>query len=242
MNKTLLGALALLPFGVLASPLHSQTVADVRYDVVFTAETAARREIHVEMSFEVSSDAPVALSLPAWTPGAYELSDFAKNLRAVWARQSGSEIRWDKADFDTWRVYPNGRGQVTIGFDYLADELDNSAAWAKPDFAFFNGTNLFFFPEGGDLGFESIVTFHTEPGWRVATGLTALSASEYTASDYHELVDMPTFVGLFDLDSARVDDHWQRLATYPAGAMAGAPRSTLWDQIHRMMPPMEAVF
>jgi predicted metalloprotease with PDZ domain len=231
---------AMLGF-VLAPALHAQSIADVRYDVVFNAETALRREIHVEMSFDVSSDAPVLLSLPAWTPGSYELDDHAKNVRGLWARQDGSEIRWDKADFDTWRVRPSGPGQVTVGFDYLADALDTGSAWARPDFTFFNGTNLFFFPDDGDLSFESIVTFHTDDDWSVATGLTPLSSREYTARSYHELVDNPTFVGSFDLDSLEIGGRWYRLATYPAGSMAGASRSTLWDQIESMMPPMEAV-
>jgi len=209
--------------------------------VRFDAETAARREIHVEMSFTVSDADVVSLSLPSWTPGAYEEDDFARNVRGVQARQDGVEIRWDLADFDTWRVYPIGPGEVTIAFDYQADELDNQAAWSKPDFVFFNGTNLFLFPEGGDLSFPSRVTFHTEPDWRVATAMTSLSPLEYTAADYHELVDKPAFVGRFDIDSMNIDGHWHRLATYPEGALAGAARSTLWDQLGKMMPPLEAV-
>lgn len=246
MITRLLGALALLSalgsMPGLPPHLGAQQISDVRYDVAFNAETAARREIHVEMTFDVDGDGPVALSLPAWTPGSYDLDDYARNVRGLWARQDGSEIRWDKADFDTWRVYPDGSGQITVGFDYLADELDTGSSWAMQDFVFFNGTNLFFFPEGQDLSFDALVTFHTEDDWRVATGLPSLSTREYTASDYHQLVDNPTFIGRFDLDSLRVDDRWYRLATYPPGIMQGAPRATLWDEIERMMPPMTDVF
>jgi predicted metalloprotease with PDZ domain len=131
---------------------------------------------------------------------------------------------------------------VTIGFDYIADELDNGNAWTRPDFAFFNGTNLFPFPEGETLEFASEIVVHTEADWGVATGLTAgPGALTYSAADYHELVDMPTFVGRFDIDSTRIGDIWYRLATYPQGLMAGQDRSLLRDQIVRMMPPMEAV-
>jgi predicted metalloprotease with PDZ domain len=238
-------ALALLASGAAgpwpSASLTAQEIANVRYDVVFNTQTALRREIHVEMSFEVTNASPVALSLPAWTPGAYELDDYARNVRGLWARQDGGEIRWDKADYDTWRVYPTGRGEVTVGFDYVADDLDTDDAWSSPDFTYFNGTNVFFFPEGGDLAFESIVTFHTEADWRVATGLRSLSTSEYAANDYHELVDQPTFVGRFDLDSMQLGERWFRLASYPQGTLAGGARSLLWDQIERMMPPMEAV-
>jgi len=243
VTKRLLAALALISATApwTTAPVEAQTIADVRYDVVFNTETARRREIHVEMTFAVDGDTPVALSLPSWTPGAYELDDFAKNVRGVWARQDGAEIRWDMADFDTWRVHPTGRGEVTVGFDYLADELDTDSSWSSQDFTYLNGTNLFLFPEAGDLSFGSIVTFHTEADWRVTTGLTALSTRQYAAADYHELVDKPTFIGRFDLDSMRVEDRWYRLATYPEGMMAGAPRSLLWDQIRRMMPPMADV-
>jgi len=225
----------------MASPASAQSIDDVRYDVVFNARTAQRREIHVEMTFAVERGGTVALSLPAWTPGSYELDDYVRNVRGVWARQDGAEIRWDMADFDTWRVYPTGPGEVTVGFDYLADVLDPDDAWARPDFTYFNGTNLFLFPENGDLSFPSVVTFHTEPDWKVATGLTAVSPVEYTAADYHELVDKPTFVGRFDLDSMQIGEQWYRVASYPQKVLAGTNRSLLWDQIQRMMPPMEAV-
>jgi predicted metalloprotease with PDZ domain len=62
------------------------------------------------------------------------------------------------------------------------------------------------------------------------------------ASNYHDLVDMPFFVGRFDLDSARIVDRWVRLASYPAGAVAGAQRIVAWDQLKRVIPPETAVF
>lgn len=218
-------------------------ISNVRYDVSFDSETAARREIHVEMSFDVADAEEVSLSLPAWTPGSYELDNFARNVSDVWAREDGEDVRWDMQDYDTWRVYPRGAGRVTIGFDYTADQLDNGNAWSQPDFAFFNGTNLFLFPEDSDLGFHSDVVIHTEDDWRVTTGLTLGSAPrEFTADSYHQLVDMPTFVGRFDLDSLQIDGAWYRLATYPEGTMAGRAREVIWDQIRKMMPPMEDVF
>lgn len=262
-------------------------VTEIRYDVTWDRETAERQEIHVEMSFRVDDAEPVVLSLPAWTPGSYELDDFAQNVRSVEARQDGAGIFWDKADHDSWRVHPTGPGRVTLAFDYLADALDVGSTWSAPDFAFFNGTTLLPFPEGSGLEFGSEVRIHTEADWAVATGLrpdesasmsgatatgapagdgpgpggtgsmsraaTAASGDgaggdrgarrswAYEADGYHELVDMPTFVGAFDVDSLRIDGRWYRLATYPEGALEGEPRELLWDQIEAMMPPMAAV-
>jgi predicted metalloprotease with PDZ domain len=55
-------------------------------------------------------------------------------------------------------------------------------------------------------------------------------------------VDMPFFVGRFDIDSVQISGRWTRMATYPAGAIAGAARAVMWDQIQRMIPPQVAVF
>lgn len=226
-----------------AAAIPSPATSNVRYDVTFDAVTAGRREIHVEMSFDVDAAGPVALSFPAWTPGSYEMDDYARNVRNVSARLGEAGIHWDKADYDTWRVHPAGAGRVTFAFDYHAESLDVGSSWSTDDFAFFNGTNLLPFLEETPNEPGAEVFVHTEPDWAVATGLTPASGRHaYTASSYDELVDMPTFVGRFDVDSTQVEGIWYRLATYPTSALAGDARSTLWQQIQGMIPPMAAVF
>ncbi len=224
-------------------PDVSAVVSDVAYSVEFTRATAVQRTLKVSMTMSVKSREPLLLSLPAWTPGAYELSYFARHVSAFEAQGDGKALTWDKLDYDTWRVQANGAKQVVVRFDYRADSLDNAMAWSKPDFAFFNGTNLFLAPEGRPALFPAKVTIRTDEGWKVATGMNGGGASrEYTAPDYHDLVDMPFFVGAFDLDSAQVQGRWMRLATYPAERFAGDDRKTLWDQLTRMVPPMSNVF
>ena len=246
MRKGIGSVIAVALLGLVgAHAVAAQTgdIENVRYEVTYDRSTAANREIHVEMSFDVDSDAPVRLSLPSWTPGSYELDHFAQNIRNVSATQAGQPVDWDKTDFDTWRVAPPRTGRVTLAYDYLADALDVGSAWTAPDLAAFNGTNLFMFPEGQDLDFDAEIRVSTEPDWGVATGLTpGAGARTYTADHYDELVDMPTFVGDFDLDSLRIDGKWYRLATYPSGVMAGGDREMMWDHIEAMMPPMSDVF
>jgi predicted metalloprotease with PDZ domain len=226
-----------------ADTLRSAALADVDYQVTFDRQTARSRSIGVEMSFRTSGSEPVLLSLPAWTPGSYELDNYARNVQNFSARAGGEALRWDKVDYDTWRVRPLGAGEVTVSFDYRADSLDTGNSWATPDFAYFNGTNLFLYPEGRGLAFDSRVSIRTEPGWRVATGMTpGAGPNEYVAADFHEVVDMPTFIGRFDVDSAVIDGVLHRLATYPEGLVAGDPRATIWEQLRGMMPAMAEVF
>ncbi|MGH7508840.1 MAG: PDZ domain-containing protein [Gemmatimonadales bacterium] len=225
------------------APARSAAISDIRYQVTFDSTTAQQRTIEVVMSFQVAGTGPVLLSLPAWTPGAYEINNFARWVLGFTAAAGDEPLDWDKLDYDTWRIQPGTARSVSVRFDYLADTLDNAMSWTRPDFAFFNGTNLLFYPEGRGFDFPATLTITTKPEWKVATGMKrAPGANAYSAGDYHELVDMPFFVGRMDYDSMQVSGRWNRLATYPAGSLTGSARQQFWDQIVRMMPPQEAVF
>jgi predicted metalloprotease with PDZ domain len=223
-------------------PLRSAPVAAMRFDVTFGGVEAIASTIDVRVRFRVEGREPVLLSMPAWTPGAYEIADFAKQVSGFAARQGGRELRWDKVDPDTWRVIPSARGDVEISYKVRADTLDASRAWSREDFGFFNGTTAFLLVEGRpEVGAE--VRIHTERAWRVATGMTpGDSARRYVARDVHDLMDHPFFIGRFDLDSVMVADKWMRLATYPVGSVGGQRRATLWDALARSVPPIVDAF
>jgi predicted metalloprotease with PDZ domain len=171
------------------------------------------------------------------------LGNFARFVLRFSAAAGAKALDWDKLDYDTWRIDPAGARSMTVRFDYRADSLGNALAWSRPDFAFFNGTNLFLYPEGRGYGFPATVTVKTQPGWQVATGMQpSTSPGSYQEANYHDLVDKPFFVGRFDLDSSQVEGKWNRLATYPAGAMTGPARALIWDQISKTVPRMAAVF
>ena len=221
----------------------SAPITNLHYDVSADRAALAMRRLHVTTTFEVPGPGAVVLSLPAWTPGAYEISNFARWVSGFGASQNGAALRWDKLDYGTWRVRPVGAGRVTVQFDYEADSLDNAMSWTRPDFALFNGTNLFLYPEGRSLDFPATVTVSTDPAFRVATSMTpAGEPRHYRAATYHELVDMPVVFGAFDLDSATISGRTVRLATYPSRSVSGERRAEVWQQLERIIPAEVLVF
>jgi predicted metalloprotease with PDZ domain len=225
------------------APARSAPVTNLRYEVTFDSASAAQRSLRVGVTLDVGGPGQVLLSFPTWTPGSYEIDNFARFLTGFTAMAGEKALDWDKLDSDTWRIDPAGARTIAVRFDYRAETLDNAGSWSRPDFAFFNGTNLFPYPEGRGFGFPATVTVKTQPGWMIATGMeSAPAAGTYREANYHDLVDKPFFVGRFDLDSMEVDGKWHRLATYPAGAMMGPGRSLLWDQIGKTVPKLAAVF
>ena len=223
----------------------SAPITDVRYEVTFTRQTADSRVARVTMTFNTTGSEAILLSLPAWTPGAYEISNFARWVTRFEVTERSTPIAWDKVDYDTWRIQrtSSGPGTLTVAFDYRADTLDNAMAWSKPDFLLLNGTNVFLYPEGLPLTFAARVSINTESDWKVVTSMpSGGTARSYAAGSYHELVDMPFFVGNLDVDSAEVAGRTMRFATYPAGAVTGAARAKAWDEIKHAVPPEVAVF
>ncbi len=227
------------------APLRSAAIANVKYTVTFKALQGVARVLDMAMSFTATGGAkePVLLGLPVWTPGSYEVANFARNITGFTVTQRGQPVHWDKADPVTWRIFAEGAGEVQVAFRYHADTLDNGASWARDEFALFNGTNLFLYPAGRGTDFPATVHIETEGGWRVTTGLTEAAAPRsWTAQNYHDLVDHPFFVGRFDLDSAMVAGVWFRLSSYPTGSVKASQRLRLFDQLGHAIPQEIAVF
>ena len=221
----------------------SAPISGVHYDVTADSAAVGSRRLGVAMTFDVSSTRPVVLALPAWSPGHYTLLWFARRVSNFSATSGGSPLEWHMIDYQTWEILPKTAGKVRVSFKYRADTIDRAVAWTKPDFAFFNGTNLFMYPAGRSLEWGASVTVHTEPSWRVATGMTPSSQpNTFSATRYHDLVDMPFFVGRFAIDSTDVQNHWIRLATYPATVMTPARRDRFLGWVDRFVPAEMAVF
>src|SRR5688572_4247840 len=107
-------AFALLPSALPAQQPTSAPISDIQYTVTVDCQLGAARTIRVAMRFATTGNTPVILSMPAWTPGAYEISNFAKYVSNFAAVAGTAALDWDKTDHDTWRINgANGR-RVTV--------------------------------------------------------------------------------------------------------------------------------
>lgn len=210
----------------------AQTSPPVRYEV--SVGSLAARLLHVRAEFPTAGSDTLFVSLPAWSPGAYEIQNYARYTRHFAARAAdGQALFWDRFDKDTWRIPTGGSAAVTIEFDFLADTIDLSLARVGADGAWFLGTNLFPFEEG-HLGRAAEVRFRLPDAWDVMTALEQDRPGVYAAGDYHELADAMTFLGTFRRDSVRVDGAWLRLAIWPADAYTPAVAERLRTGIERL--------
>src|SRR6266705_3095838 len=212
----------------LASPVHGQVV---RYDV-----SVVRGQFHVSADFPTSGRDTLFVSLPAWSPGNYEIQNYARYVHGFGAKNAaGRALHWDRADKDTWRVATGRADHVLVDFDYSPDTIDLSVARTAQDFGQFLGTNLFMFEEG-QLARPAEVRFRLPAGWQVTTALKGPANGVYRAGDYHELADAMTFVGKYSLDSLQADGKWIRLAVWPATDYTPAVARNLRNGVAKLAP------
>jgi len=213
---------------------QSQTV----YDVSVNPDT---RELSVDAVFPTAGKETLYVSLPAWSPGNYEIQNYARYVHGFFAQNpAGAFLRWDRRDKDTWRVVTGGSDQVIVNFDYVADTIDLSIARVASDFGQFLGTNLFLFEEG-HLDRPADVRFHLPLGWHVTTALKGPMNGQYHAEDYHELADAMTFVGRYSLDSLQAGGKWIRIALWPAADYTTAVAANLRNGIAKMAPVQDHI-
>jgi predicted metalloprotease with PDZ domain len=221
----------------------SAPIADISYEITADSVAVGRRQLGVVMSFTAASASPVILALPAWSPGHYTLLWFARRVSQFSAQSNGAPLEWKKLDFQTWEIRPRAAGPVRVSFNYLADAVDRAVAWTSPNFAFFNGTNLFLYPVGRGFDWPARVAVRTEASWRVATGMNPGSGvNNFTAENYHDLTDMPFYVGRFAIDSTQIVGKWIRLAFYPAASLTTARRDRTFAWLRKFVPAHTAVF
>jgi predicted metalloprotease with PDZ domain len=221
----------------------SAPITNIAYEVTADSAAVGQRQLAVTMTFNVTSTAPVVLALPAWSPGHYVLLWFSRRVSGFSVQQNGAPLDWRKLDFQTWEITPRAAGTVQVSFRYLANAVDRAVAWTAPNFAFFNGTNLFLYPVGRGFNWPARVTVRTEGSWRVATGMDpAPGVNAFTASNFHDLTDMPFYVGRFAIDSTQIAGKWVRLAFYPASTLTPARRDRTFGWLQKFVPHHIAVF
>lgn len=208
----------------------AQEPVDYRVQV----EDPSSQLYHVEAVLPTTG-AAMLVSLPSWTPGAYHIENYARYVRNFTASTAqGSPLRWEKYDKDTWRIFCEGADRVRVSFDFLADNATLEGSLLRADFGFFNGTNIFVYPETR-YDFPARVRFDLPAGWRVATELRETGEPGlYRAEDYHELVDNPTFLGHFAIDSVMADGVWTRLAMYPGEYLEGRGGEMLLEALQKI--------
>jgi len=148
--------------------------------------------------------------MPVWAPGSYLVRDFPKNVEFFHAYNgNGDELKFEKINKYTWRVYSNNSGEVKIKYDVYAFKASVRTSFLDSNHGYLNGTSiLMYIDEMKDL--PSTLTITPYKDWKkVSTGLEPVAGKNFTyhSPNYDILVDSPIEIGnqdVFEFDAAGV--------------------------------------
>ena len=162
---------------------------------------------HVTQTIKGERKRSIDFVMPVWIPGSYKVRDYPKNVEGFTAHSDKSEnLKWEKLDKNTWRVFSEKAKQVTISYRVYAFEksvresfLDDSHGFASPPGLFMYVDNLR--GKRAKLVIDPYDDFST-----ISTGLEASPKDKYTFEipNYDILIDSPIEIGnqklfLFDV-------------------------------------------
>lgn len=211
--------LAVLFCGLMSSSLTAQRTGTVQF--VLSVPHPETHAFHVAMSCTIEANKQILFKLPQWTPGYYQLMDYARHITQFTAKDSeGDTLAWSKPAGNTWSLSTHKPGRITLEYDVAADRAFVATSYTDSAHAYITPASAFLHREG-QLQTPVLLTVQPFAGWnRVACGLDSVAGKPYTysAADYDLLYDCPILMGnLEELPPFRVNGIPHRFIGYRLG-------------------------
>jgi predicted metalloprotease with PDZ domain len=156
----------------------------------------AAHQVIVEMTVH-AAPSPLELTMPVWTPGAYELRTWGRNVTPLAAELlSGGALRFARTGPSSFTVSGHAAGaDVRVRYRVYAALISDDASQLDAGHAYLNGTSIFLEARGAERTLHQ-VSAALPSGWRAATALDETPAG-WEALGYEALVDAPIELGRF---------------------------------------------
>ena len=162
--------------------------------------------------------APLELWMPVWTPGAYELRTWGRNLTPLDASDgAGKPLRFVRTSPSQFRIEGGAGGVVKLRYRIYAAQLTDDGTHIDGGHALLNGSSAFLAVRGQEQGLHE-VRVALPPDWRAATALDE-DASGWSTTSYEALIDAPIECGHFADATARAAGRSYRVVVDGAAAV-----------------------
>ena len=184
-------------------------------------ENPERKIFHVLMEFEAKQSSDVVLKMPMWSPGYYQLMDYADKVANLAAKDaSGKVLQWEKKGKNSWIIRNGNSKNIRVEYEVKADRQFVANSFLDEEHGYIVPTGVFLHLEG-EIKRGAKVTIIPAKNWKdVATGLDVADAAKhiFTATDFDVLYDSPILIGnLEELPAFEVKGIPHRFIGYKMG-------------------------
>jgi predicted metalloprotease with PDZ domain len=147
-------------------------------------------QLMVEVPAEVT--APLALQLPAWRPGRYEIQNFGQKIQRVEISDAETDepLPYRKVTKDCWEV-PGAAGRsVRVRYNFYAHQMDAGGSWLDETQLYLNPVQALMYAEGHQE-LPCQLSLVLPPDWRLACGLPQSQPNVLEAKNFDQLADAP---------------------------------------------------
>ncbi|MCF0053186.1 M61 family peptidase [Dyadobacter sp. LJ53] len=188
---------------------------------VVSMENPASQTFHVSLNYEPEKSDSLVLKMPDWTPGYYQLMDYAANVSAFKAKDSnGNPIEWKRSGKTGWVIYNKNAGSLTIDYDVKTTRKFVATSYLDSAHAYITPASMFLYLDQ-KIKTPAEVAIIPYKDWKnVATGLDSIPKRKfsYYAPDFDVLYDSPFLIGnLEELPPFKVKGIPHRFIGYKLG-------------------------
>jgi predicted metalloprotease with PDZ domain len=178
--------LLVLVFLALIAPALAQTTS---IDYTLTIKNPVMHLYDVQIEIGGIRATSIDVAMPAWSPGAYTIRDFARNVQEFGATtRQNRQLSWQQVDKQTWRITKAAGDDVRVTYRVYSTTLNDELADVTPAAVFMY--------VAGQTQSPLTVKYEAEGGWKAYTGLEK-RGDRYYAPTYEALSTSPALIGEF---------------------------------------------
>ncbi len=181
-------------------------------EIAYTVQVDAQEleSVHVEMEINRNQRGELRLRMPRWTPGAYRIRRYPKNVHGFRVTDARGDIvphRYDS--IDTW-IINSDQPVIKIEYGVEVPYQPWSHSFSDSTYLLIEGPSTLMYIDGQRQQ-PMTVKYAVPQQWQVASPLRALPENHlFYAENYDQLVDAPAQVGHFQqyeffLDTAPIE-------------------------------------
>ncbi len=164
----------------------------MHYRVSFDNPLTFYLQVALTLDVPAGEAEPLALQLPAWRPGRYELQNFAQKIQRVVVTdaESGAVLPFRKTTKDRWEIANAAGRQLKVSYNFYAHQMDAGGSWLDESQLYLNPVQALMYAVGQENE-ECTLELTLPENWQIACGLPETSARVLSARNFDQLADAP---------------------------------------------------
>lgn len=178
-------------------------------DFTLSIPDSASQQYHVQLKASGFKQEFIEFKMPVWTPGYYQILDYAKYVSEFKAvNEKGEALKWEQTNKNTWKITKGKKDDVVITYLSKATVAFVANSLLDANHGYIMPAGVFMYPKD-HLSNPIKLNINNYPQWKnIATGLERAenSTNTFIAPDFDTFYDSPILLGnLEELPSFKVE-------------------------------------